>query len=45
MGELTHIELANETGHVVVFIVERQQFAGKLRLVLDDKASAILEKR
>lgn len=39
---ITHIELSNETGHIVVFVVERQEFSGKLSLILDNKTSAIL---
>lgn len=41
---LTHVQLAYETGHVVVFVVEGQLLAGELCLVLDDKAPAVLER-
>lgn len=44
IGILTHIQLPNEAGHVVVLVVERQEFPGELRLILNDKAVAILEK-
>lgn len=40
---LTHVQLANKTGHVVVLVVEGQQFPGELCLVLDDEAPSILE--
>lgn len=41
---LTHVQLANKTGHVVVFVVEGQLLAGELCLVLDDEAPAILKR-
>lgn len=35
--------MAYKAGHVVVFIVEGQLLASELRLILDDKAAAILK--
>lgn len=42
MPVLTHIQLPDEAGHVVVLVVQRQQLAGKLGLILDDETVAIL---
>lgn len=42
MYTLTHIQLSDETGHVVVLVVQRQYFASELRLILYDETFAIL---
>ena len=39
---LTHVELPDETGHVAVLEVKRQQILGKLNLVQYDETAATL---
>lgn len=39
---LTHVELPDEAGHVVVLEVQRQEILGELDLVEDDEAAAAL---
>jgi hypothetical protein len=41
----THVQLTNETGHVVVFEVERQKSFGKLRLIADNETFVILSQK
>lgn len=43
MDGLTHVQLSYETRHVIMLIVEWQQFFCKLCLILYDEASSILE--
>ena len=40
---LTHIQLSYETRHVVVLVVQRQEFPGELSLILDDETATILK--
>ena len=42
---LTHVELTDEAGHVVVLEEARQNLLGKARLIEDMKAEARLNKR
>jgi hypothetical protein len=45
LSKLTHVELPDKAGHVIVFVVEGQELPAKLRLVVDDEAVAILQHR
>lgn len=42
-GIRTHIKLPNKTGHVVVFVVVRQQLSSELRLISDIKTPSTLQ--
>lgn len=39
---LTHIQLSDETSHIIVFEIEWQEFFGELCLIAYDKAFSIL---
>lgn len=41
--ESIHVQLSDEACHVVVLVVERQKLLRKLRLILNDEASSILQ--
>ena len=41
-GKLTHVELPDETGEVVMFEVSGQQFHGERRLVANYKTQTVL---
>ena len=40
---LTHIQLTNKAGHIVVFVVQGKKITGKSRLVVDDEAISSLQ--